>query len=152
MDTIRYTLGTDAQGCDTDNDGVNDKKPWEGPCSLGKEENGGGLQPVADNVDAIEFCYVLDNGSATLTPRTAKYEDIEAVYVSMLVRSTTPVKRRVEKNTFTPAAADEDLIPNDIFLDASRPPLWGEYKDGYKRELSIVKVRFRNMGINPFGD
>lgn len=48
---IRYALTNDA-----DRDGIADASP----CELGRETWGGGLQPAAENVDALGFAYAFD--------------------------------------------------------------------------------------------
>jgi type IV pilus assembly protein PilW len=67
---IRYALTNDAN-----RDGVADSSP----CHLGRETWGGGLQTVAENIDALNFVYLDANGNTTTT-----LDDIRSVEITIL--------------------------------------------------------------------
>lgn len=144
-ETIRYALTSDGDNDrdDTARDGIANSFP----CNLGREYNlAGGLQPVAENVEALEFCYVLADGTQTTAP--ADPDDIRLIFVSMLLRTEAASKGSANKQVYYPAAADANLTP-DL---TSRPAPWGPFDDAYPRRLLISKVRCRNMGTDPFAD
>ena len=72
---IRYALNKDA-----DRNGQADRIP----CDLGRD-TGGGLQPFAENIDALNFVY-LDNGGNPL-PAGFTTDQIRAVQVTIVARS-----------------------------------------------------------------
>lgn len=75
LETISYALyDAYATTIPPGNDGVAD--------DLGRNQNGGGLQPVAENISQIEFRY-LDGGGN----QTAVLSDIRSIQVSILVLS-----------------------------------------------------------------
>ncbi len=134
-ETVQYALTND-----NDTDGIADGFP----CNLGRQYNGaGGFQPVCDNVEALEFCYVLDNGTATLAPPDAdRMSRIRSVFISMLVRSANPVKDYTNNTVYTQASNDNNLTPGLT----DRPPAWGPFNDSFKRRLTVTKINCRNMG------
>ncbi|MEI6128368.1 MAG: PilW family protein, partial [Pseudomonadota bacterium] len=125
---IRYALNPD-----TNNDGVADSFP----CSLGRETGVGtsasGLQPVADNVQAIEFNYHLDNGTATLNASSAK---IQSVDVSLLVRTGRIIRGYRDTKLYFPASNT---------AKTSSGKKWGPFNDSYRRKLLTTNIKSRNM-------
>lgn len=109
-----------------------------------------GMQVIADNVQALEFCYVLKSGIIKTEPAAGELSDIRAVYISLLARSKSRIKERTTAITFVPASNNTSLVPTSSF-SGTLPPEW-QFNDQYGRNLSVVKVRFRNMGANPFAD
>jgi type IV pilus assembly protein PilW len=74
-ETIRYALNRDAN-----RDGQADQIP----CDLGRD-TGGGLQPFAENIDALNFVYLDENGN----PLSAGFslDQIRAVQITLVARS-----------------------------------------------------------------
>ncbi|MCP4717099.1 MAG: prepilin-type N-terminal cleavage/methylation domain-containing protein [Deltaproteobacteria bacterium] len=109
-------------------------------------------QVVAENVEALEFCYVLDDGSATTDPLDTS--DIRSVIVTLLTRSNQTIKNYVNDNTYVPASVNENLTPVWSGNSAVNRPNaeWGPYNDGFRRQFLVTKIRCRNMGLNPFAD
>jgi type IV pilus assembly protein PilW len=141
-ETIQYCLTKDKDG-----NGIADGFP----CNLGRQSNNaGGLQPVVENMEALEFCYTLEDGTITTAP--ADPSQIRSIFVSMLGRTANPVKGYKNDKTYTQASNNRDLIPEDKWAsDNPSQPAWGPFHDGYKRKLLIVKVRCRNMGLKSRG-
>jgi type IV pilus assembly protein PilW len=76
-EVIRYALTNDA-----DRDGLADGKP----CDLGRELDGGGLQILAENVDALNFVYLDQDGNVLATP-VADPQAISSVQIALVGRS-----------------------------------------------------------------
>jgi type IV pilus assembly protein PilW len=134
---IRYALnnGTDGISDAINTDWVNSGAE----CSLGRETGGaGGLQPVANNIDAIEFLYVLEDGTVT-DDATGSLEDIRGVIVSILARTKNIIKGYRNTKTYLPAS---NAIDNST--------VWGPFEDSYRRNLYITRFKCRNMGRNPY--
>ena len=114
---------------DTNNNGIVDNggADWNGTGSLGRS-TGGGLQPLADNIEAVEFNYILDDGSTTLTP--AIFNRIRSVQVSLLARATNPATGFLNTSTYTAASGVVWNPPNDCF----------------RRRLVVTNIQLRNMG------
>jgi len=140
---IRYALTNDVN-----KDGVADGFP----CNLGREVWSGGLQPVAENIQAIEFCYILEDGTITTDPAATELENIRGVYISILARTDSGVnKGNVLANVYTQASNDTILVPATQWdSGVSKQAVWS-YGDSYVRKMLISKVRCRNMGLDPFG-
>jgi type IV pilus assembly protein PilW len=147
---IRYALTNDA-----DKDGVSDAIDKTGDwinsgaeCNLGREnitlngsvESSNGLQPVANNIDAIEFLYILKNGDVTssVDDIADKLEDIRGVIVSILARTKNMIKGYRNTKTYLPASNEIDGTT------------WGPFDDSYRRNLYITRFKCRNMGRNPY--
>ena len=161
---VRYALTDDGSSTargDTSRNGTanwidDSSNPIQNPCRLGKEYitmSGGtlspstpALQPVAENVDALEFCYVLADGTETTSPGSSQLTDIRAVYVSLLFRTSGITQRHIDDKEYVSAAGDSTITTN---WDGSltRPDPWGPFNDAYRRKLVIVKLKCRNMGL-----
>lgn len=94
---VRYHLTNDA-----DDDGVNDNIADDVECHIGRETGSGliaalgcggatgGLQPVAMNVDVLNFVYLDEDGAVIPTPVAAdQLDDIRAVEITIVARSGT---------------------------------------------------------------
>jgi len=156
-ETIRYALSNDDDG-----DGISDSidADWVNSgaeCNLGRETGGaGGLQPVANNIDAVEFLYVLKDGTVTESPSANELVDIRGIIVSVLARTKNRIKGYRNTHTYIPASRETDaggnyLIPDtQLTTTATRPDTsWGPFDDNYRRNLYITRFRCRNMGRNP---
>jgi type IV pilus assembly protein PilW len=96
--------------------------------ALGRQTGGaGGFQPLADNVEALEFFYILDDGTRTFTPPTLN--KIRAVQVSLLARATNQA---------------EDFLHRDTYTTASGA-VWTPPQDRYRRRLVITTIQCRNI-------
>ncbi len=158
---IRYALRNNNAG-----DGIADwitqgESALTMPSHLGREYNGaGGLQTVAENLDFLEFCYILDDGSAMTSVATQDDRDrIRAVVVSAVFRTSRPVRgqREIEAargagervGLYAQSSSDEVFIQD---FTGTRPDPWTPPVDRYIRKKAIVQVRCRNMGIDPWFD
>lgn len=112
--------------------------------SLGRQiANAGGFQPLADNIEALEFNYIIDNGDAgiqdnvlcngntltTLAP--ANPNKICGVQVSLLARAANPAQGYVNTNTYTTASG----------------VVWNPPDDNFRRRLVVTNIQCRNTGL-----
>lgn len=111
--------GTDGSGVD-----------WSASGSLGKDV-GGGFQSIAENFDAIEFNYILADGTTTTDPDPSQLGLIRSVQVSLLGRASLADRKYVNQATFTTAAGT----------------VWTPPADGFRRRLSVVNIQCRNLGM-----
>ncbi len=126
---VAYGFGANV---DTDNDGIVDNggANWSGTGSLGRQIGGaGGFQDLADNVEAMEFNYVLEDGSTSLAP--ANPARIRAVQVSLLARAANP--------------ASSGFLNTATYTTASGV-VWDPPDDNFRRRLVVTTIQCRNMG------
>lgn len=112
----------DANGIvdDLNADGIqNDAAP------LGRN-TGGGFQPVAENVQAIEFRYLDSTGAVTVTPA-----NISSIQISILARAGDPDRKFINAQIYTTASG----------------AVWGPFNDNFRRRFEVVNVKCRNMGL-----
>jgi type IV pilus assembly protein PilW len=109
---IRYALTNDA-----DLDGVADGTP----CHLGREVYDGGLQPIAINVDALNFVYLDGNTPPNVLPTPVVDPDnIRSIQISVVARSGEQIPvafiKYMNRRTYTNQQNDIILpAPNDTF-------------------------------------
>jgi type IV pilus assembly protein PilW len=111
---------------DADNDGIADS----GAADIGRN-TGGGFQPVAENIHAIEFFYTLADGTQTSAPAAVDLNNIRSVQITFLARAD-----RIDQNFYnaTPytTPGGQNLVP---------------YNDSFRRRLVTTTVKCRNMGL-----
>lgn len=115
---------------DADGNGIADGggADWSTPAPLGRN-TGGGFQAMAENIEAVEFNYILDGGATSLAP--ANLNDIRTVQVSILGRAANP---------------SQDFQHNQTYTTASGA-VWTPPQDNFRRRLVIVNIQCRNMGF-----
>ena len=113
LETISYTLN------DEDGDGDQDLVRVVGTSRV----------VVGENMEALEFNYVLDDGSTVSVPTDR--ERVIAVRMALLARSRT-----------------EDSGFSNSVTYRGYTSTWGPYNDGYRRRLLRRTVRCRNRGID----
>lgn len=109
----------------------------------------GGLQPIAENVEGLELCYILDNMRATTAPTNLERARITSVMVSLLMKQSYRSNNYSNTNVYMPASGDAELTPNII---GDRADGWGPFNDIYHRKLIVFEVKSRNIGMNPYPD
>ncbi|MBU0968098.1 MAG: prepilin-type N-terminal cleavage/methylation domain-containing protein [Proteobacteria bacterium] len=103
-------------------------------------------QTVAENVENIEFQYVLDDGSQTTTPTAAQLADIRNVRITILVITEKSDKNYTNSRVYLPAS-------NDAFFTsgALSGTVWGPFTGtatvNFRRRLLKITVNCRNMGL-----
>jgi len=128
---------------DTNNDGIVDNggAPWTRTGSLGRQIGNactnvfGGFDPLADNIEALEFNYLIDDDNnestplvSTLTP--SNLNQIRAVQVSILARAANPAQGFFNTSTYTTASG----------------VVWNPPDDNFRRRLVVTNIQCRNMG------
>lgn len=111
---------------DADRNGIADA----GSAELGRD-TGAGFQPIAENIVAIEFRYMMDDGTATTTPSGAQLGHIVRIQISLLARA---------------GRADPDYTDNKTYTTADGT-VWGGpagFMDNFRRKLEIVTIQIRN--------
>ncbi len=119
---------------DIDGDGVPD------PTSLGRQTGGaGGYQPIADNIQAIEFYYTLANGAQTQTPAAGQLANIRSVQISILARARQADPNFFNNMTYTPASG--------VIWDLNGAAAGNAPNDNFRRRLLITTINCRNLGL-----
>lgn len=125
---------------------------WSVPGQLGRN-TGGGLQPAAELIDAMEFNYILADGTSTngsgiatatqANSPIASLADIRAVQVSLLARGARPdPDGKFFDNSTYMTAAGTVWVPGDTNGDGVR-----EVRDNFRRRFVIITIHLRNMGL-----
>jgi type IV pilus assembly protein PilW len=149
VEITRFALTTD------DGDTLNDGLCPDGTnCRLSRDwcsSDGtcGGLQPVAENVERLELCYILNYTRATTTPASLDRADITSVIVSLLMRQSYRSKKYRNTDVYMPASGNAVLTPD---FTGDRSDGWGPFNDSFRRKLVVFEVKPRNMLMTPFGD
>lgn len=121
IETVEYSL-YDANG--------------DGPMDLGRRASNR-IQAVAENIEKLEFCYIMNDGAQTLDPISSGYAnlaDIRSVRISILARTSRPDPQFINAATTYKTASDTT---------------WGPFTDNYRRRLLITTIHCRNMGLTP---
>lgn len=131
-ETVRFGF---AAGVDNEPDGIVDDLNGDGvqndAANLGRATGGGVLQPLAENIQSLEFFYTLDDGTQTTTPTAAQLDDIRAITVSLLARAENP----------------DRLYTDNIPYVAASGAVWGPFNDNFRRRFQTLTINCRNMGL-----
>lgn len=130
-ENIAFGLGAGIDTLPIGGNGIVDggNADWSTTSSLGRQTGGaGGYQPLADNIEALEFNYILDDGTTSLTP--ANPSQIRSVQVSILARADNPAQGFVNTATYTTASG----------------AVWDPPNDNFRRRLVVTNIQCRNMG------
>jgi type IV pilus assembly protein PilW len=126
-ESIRYALTNDANG-----DGVADSEP----CHLGRALDGGGLQVLAENIEALNFVYFDRNGVVLPTP-VANVTAISSIQVTIIAKSGTTVPvlfiRHRDNKTYSNRQGTEILPARN---------------DDFRRIVLIHEFKCRNLQLN----
>ncbi|MCL7488668.1 MAG: prepilin-type N-terminal cleavage/methylation domain-containing protein [Desulfobulbaceae bacterium] len=109
---------------DPDKDGL---IAGSGAASLGPN-TGGGFQPIAENISAIEFNYILEDGTPVLNPTGFEISKIRAVEITVLARAHLPDRKFNNTMTYTTPGGQN----------------WA-FNDNYRRLLMTTTVQGRNL-------
>lgn len=90
-----------------------------------------GHQPFSD-IQELEFFYTLVDGTSTLAPNAAQFDDIRRVEVTILARVDVPDRGYLDNVTYNTPGGQ----------------VWGPYNDNVRRLMFSSEVRLRNMGLN----
>ncbi len=122
---------------DANDNGIVDTPPatQPSPISFRRNSNGGGLQAIAEGIQAIEFYYTLDNGTKTLTPPLDK---IQSVDITMLAVASQRDPKYTNTETYTTASGVQ-WTPTLLSGSAAG--------DNFRRRLLTSSVNLRNHGL-----
>ena len=84
-------------------------------------------QPVAENIDALDFVYLNQNGQVTTT-----LSQIRSVEVSLVARTSR---------------GDPGYLNNEVYQNQQGAPIYTA-DDNYRRKLLTVQVKCRNLGLD----
>jgi type IV pilus assembly protein PilW len=133
---ISYALSTDANS-----DGIADN---ENSLGLGRKVWSGALQPIAENIEAINFVYLDGNGVVIPTPVAASdLENIRSVEITMVARTSRRDKEYTNNTAYRNQSHPPDPDPPGITGITIRPAPG----DNYRRRLLTTTVNCRNMGL-----
>lgn len=129
--TLDITDDPGTGGADGDTDDANEtiRYALSAANSLGRD-TGGGLQPLAENIENLAFEYLMDDGTWTQAP--ADPDDIRAVKIAVMGRSARQTSSASDSSDFKPP------------LGAA--PDWTPATPGkFQRRMMSVVVQLRNQ-------
>ena len=91
-----------------------------------------GQSAVAENIEKLEFNYILEDDTQTVSPTTAQLSDIRSVEISILAIAGHQDRNYTNNQTYT-SASGVDWTP--------APP------DNFRRRFETMTVKCRNMGL-----
>ncbi len=104
----------------------------DGDNDLGRAVNDGMRQPIAENIEELEFFYTMADGTQTTDPASETppedLDEIRAVGISMLMRT-----------------ASESGAPGNLTFTSLSGGVLGPFNDGIRRQLVTVTIKCRNM-------
>ena len=104
-------------------------------------------QTVAENVENIEFQYVLTDGSQTTTPTAAQLADIRNVQVSILVITENSDANFTNARAYLPASNDPYFTSAADLSGTIWGPFDGTTTANFRRRLLKITINCRNMGL-----
>ncbi|MDW7773828.1 MAG: PilW family protein [Desulfobulbaceae bacterium] len=110
-------------------------------------------QPVADHIQAIEFCYRLkdmdDTDPCVLPAASLSSADIDAVrsiQISILARTRYEDRNYTDGSIYCPASNPYNPATQQC-TDPDPAKSWGPYNDHFRRRLLTTNVTCRNLGL-----
>jgi type IV pilus assembly protein PilW len=100
----------------------------DGDMDLGRTDAaGGGMQPFAENIDALNFVYLDENGNVTAVP-----SQIRSVQIAVIAKAGQPDPGYVNNDVYTNQQGQTILAPSDHF----------------RRRILMTEVKCRNLGLD----
>jgi type IV pilus assembly protein PilW len=99
-------------------------------------------QTIAEQIESIEFNYILDDASETTAPTVAQLSNIRSVEISILARALRSDQNFNNSITYTPGSGNAAWDINGATAGTGNPP-----NDNFRRRLLITTVQCRNMGL-----
>jgi type IV pilus assembly protein PilW len=117
---------------DADTNGIADGggADWSTVADL-QRDVGAGFQPMAERMAAVEFNYILEDGTTTTAPTASQLKDIRAVQVSLLSVSSTP----------------DNKLSNTMSYTTASGATWGPFNDNFRRRFATTTIQCRNLGL-----
>lgn len=106
----------------------------DGDMDLGRKSGAGVNQPVAENVDALDFVYLSGNGGVLgpLPLLADNLDNVRSIEVTLVVRSRKP---------------DPDYTDTAAYYNMRGTEILPAQNDHYHRKALSVTVKCRNLGI-----
>lgn len=122
---IQFTLDLEGNG---DTAGANEDVTYEinGSGNLGRD-TGGGLQPVAENIDALDFVYLDGDRNVTGVPAA-----VRSVEITMVART---------------GRADLDYTDTQSYVNQRGTVILAAQNDNFRRKVLSIEVKCRNLGL-----
>lgn len=99
----------------------------DGDTDLGRSSQGGPNQPVAENIDALDFVYLDEDGNPTAT-----LADIRSIQITMVARADK---------------IDPDYVNNQTYPNQQGTVIYNAPGDKYRRNVLTAEVKCRNLGL-----
>ncbi len=131
--TFGFSMDLDEDGtCATSGENITYSLSVAGELVRGLPGGSTSSSVIAENFEALEFNYVLADGSSTLTPTLAQRGTLLAVQISLLARSEQrDPKFDNQLTVYTPASGAAQN--------------WGPYGDNIRRKLFATSIQLRNI-------
>ncbi|MFU8773247.1 MAG: PilW family protein, partial [Anaerolineales bacterium] len=113
--------------------------------ALGRRADAGARSAIAENIEELEFLYVLADGTPKLTPTAAQLADIRSVQVSILARARFPDRNYTHNQFYCPAS--NPLVQNTGDCLDPDGTKWKPANDHIRRRFQVMTVQLRNMGL-----
>ena len=99
---------------------------------------GNGVQPVAENIEAVEYWYTLADGTQTTAPTNVQLSEIRAIQVWILARTSRDINRLPDGQVYT--------TPSGVALNGGAPFPDAD-GDGlhFRRRILTASIKCRNM-------
>jgi type IV pilus assembly protein PilW len=104
-------------------------------------------QTVAENIENIEFQYVLDDGSQTTAPTAAQLANVRSVQLSILVITESPDANFTNARAYLPASNDPYFTKAADLSGTIWGPFSGTSTANFRRRLLKITINCRNMGL-----
>ena len=138
-ETIRYGLKSTAWSTGATNYG---QMPIGSTTSVTKSFNHSDTtdaQDVIDSVEAIEFLYNLNDGTAVTVVGATDFVRIRSVTISLLMRTRSIVRGQQNRDVY--------YYPSSNAGQSSSGKKWGPFNDSYVRRLVVTNILCRNMAL-----
>ncbi len=153
--SVTFTMRVDGDGRDNDGDGERDElDEYTGPgavtqiryflhdayndgiIDLVRQVDSGSQIALIENVENVEFYYILKNGESRFNP---KLSEIRSVKISVLVRSSGVSLNYTDTLAYPPASSKDPILGPIAQWDP------GPFNDSFRRRMQIITVECRNM-------
>lgn len=126
----------------------------DGDPDIGRAVNGAVIVPLAENIDALEFLYLDEDGN-----QTANLEDITTINVSILARSSRQEPDFINTFDYFPLSCPQPnpAVPTDACIAGvqwtAANPTWNfdglgnnsnAFNDNFRRRLLTTTIQLRN--------
>lgn len=102
---------------------------------------GSGGTAIADDIIALEFFYILTDGTGTTSPASGDLDKIQTVKISILTSSRLRDPKYTDNNTYVTAAGTQ-------WTFTGGSPTWANINNAnFRHRLLVSSVNVRNQGL-----